>query len=56
MATFEKRGHFWRVKIQRAGLPAQTRSFESRLLTQRWARGVEAEMDQGIRGGVGDGP
>jgi integrase len=48
MATLEKRGHFWRVKIRRAGLPAQTRSFESKLLPQRWARGVEAEMDQGI--------
>ncbi len=48
MATLEKRGHIWRVKIRRTGLPAQTRSFDSKSLAQRWARGVEAEMDQGI--------
>lgn len=48
MATLEKRGQFWRVKIRRAGLPTQTRSFDSKTLAQRSARGVEAEMDQGI--------
>jgi len=30
MATIEKRGQFWRVKIRRAGLPAQTRTFDNR--------------------------
>ena len=48
MATFEKRGNFWRVKIRRIGLPAQTRTFDDKTLAQRWARGVETEMDQGI--------
>ena len=48
MATLEKRGNFWRVKIRRADLPAQTRTFDTKTLAQRWARGVEAEMDQGI--------
>jgi len=48
MATFERRGNFWRAKIRRAGLPAQTRTFDNKTLAQRWARGVEAEMDQGI--------
>ncbi len=48
MATFEKRGNFWRAKIRRAGLPAQTRTFDNKTLAQRWARGVEAEMDRGI--------
>src|SRR5271166_2451297 len=48
VATFERRGNFWRVKIRRAGLPAHTRTFDTKPRAQRWARGVEAEMDQGI--------
>jgi integrase len=48
MATLEKRGPFWRVKIRRAGLPAQTRTFNSRTLAQQWARSVESEIDKGI--------
>ena len=39
MATIEKRGPFWRVKIRRTGLPAQTRTFDSKTLAQQWARG-----------------
>ncbi len=35
MATFEKRGNFWRAKIRRAGLPAQTRTFDNKTLAQR---------------------
>lgn len=30
MATIEKRGRLWRVKIRRAGHPAQTRTFSNR--------------------------
>jgi hypothetical protein len=48
MATIEKRGQFWRVKVRRAGLPAQTRTFDSKTLAQQWARGVESEIDKGI--------
>jgi len=48
MATIEKRGQFWRVKIRRAGLPAQTRTFNSKTDAQQWARGVESEIDKGI--------
>jgi integrase len=48
MATFEKRGPFWRVKIRRTGLPAQTRTFDSKTDAQQWARGVESEIDKGI--------
>ena len=36
MATIEKRGQFWRVKIRRAGLPAQTRTFDNRTQAQQW--------------------
>jgi integrase len=48
MATIEKRGQFWRVKIRRAGLPAQTRTFDNRTRAQQWARGVESDIDKGI--------
>jgi integrase len=48
VATFEKRGPCWRVKIRRAGLPAQTQTFDSKLLAQQWARSVEADIDKGI--------
>jgi len=48
VAAFEKRGKFWRVKIRRASLPAQTRTFDHKTLAQQWARSVEAEIDGGI--------
>jgi hypothetical protein len=48
MATIEKRGQFWRVKIRRTGLLAQTRTFDNRTQAQQWARGVESEIDKGI--------
>jgi integrase len=48
VATIEKRGKFWRVKIRRQGAPAQTRTFESKTAAQRWARGLETELDCGI--------
>jgi integrase len=48
MATIEKRGQFWRVKVRRAGLPPQTRTFDNRTQAQQWARGVESDIDKGI--------
>lgn len=48
MATFEKRGKFWRVRIRRAGAPPQTRSFDDRAQAQKWARSIESEVDAGI--------
>src|SRR5436309_8073565 len=48
MATFEKRGPFWRVKIRRTGLPAQTRTFDSKTDAQQWARSLETEIDNGL--------
>ena len=35
MATIEKRGQFWRVKVRRAGLPAQTKTFDNRTHAQQ---------------------
>ena len=48
MATIEKRGQFWRVKVRRAGLPAQTKTFNNRTHAQQWARSVESDLDKGI--------
>jgi hypothetical protein len=48
MATIEKRGQFWRVKVRRTGLPAQTKTFDNRTHAQQWARSVESDLDKGI--------
>jgi integrase len=48
MATIEKRGQFWRVKVRRVGLPAQTKTFDNRTHAQQWARSVESDLDKGI--------
>jgi hypothetical protein len=48
VATIEKRGKFWRVKIRRQGAPAQTRTFENKTVAQQWARGIETELDSGV--------
>jgi len=47
MATFERRGDYWRVKVRRTGFPAQTRTFDNKALAERWAREVENDMDRG---------
>jgi integrase len=47
MATVEKRGEFWRVKVRRTGFPTQSRTFDNKALAQRWAREIENEMDRG---------
>lgn len=48
MATLEKRGDYWRVKIRRKGFPIQTRSFDTKALAERWSRDIENEMDKGV--------
>lgn len=47
MATLEKRGDYWRVKIRRKGFPVQTRSFDTKAQAERWTRDIESEMDKG---------
>jgi len=48
MATFEKRGDKWRVRIQRRNHPVVTKSFLTKQDAERWSRGVERELDLGI--------
>ena len=47
MATFEKRGNYWRVKVRRRGFPDQTRSFDTKSAATSWAREIESEVDRG---------
>jgi len=47
MATFEKRGQYWRAKIRRKGYPEQTQSFDLKSKAEAWARSIENEMDKG---------
>ena len=37
----------WRVRIRRRGNPVLTRSFRRKIDADAWARGIEAEQDQG---------
>ncbi|MBY0577929.1 MAG: site-specific integrase [Burkholderiales bacterium] len=49
MATFRKRGDYqWQVEIRRKGYPYQTKTLETRVDAEAWARMVEHEMDRGV--------
>jgi len=48
MATFEKRGKFWRVRVRRHGFPEQSRTFDTKAQAQSWARMIEGERDRGL--------
>lgn len=49
MATIQKRGpRQWRVLIRRQGHPVQTRTFDTRVDAETWARSIESEMDRGV--------
>jgi integrase len=48
MATIEKRGDKWRVRIQRRGQPAISNTFVMKQDAERWARGVERDLDLGV--------
>lgn len=47
MASIRKRGSQWQARITRSGYPTVAKSFSSRPEAERWARSIEAEMDQG---------
>ena len=49
MATIRKKGDFqWHVQVRRKGFPSQTKTFETKLDAEKWARDIEGEMDKGI--------
>jgi integrase len=47
MATIRKRNTKWHVQVRRAGIPSQSRSFQSKASAQAWARQRETELDKG---------
>ncbi|MFU2208098.1 tyrosine-type recombinase/integrase [Solidesulfovibrio sp. C21] len=47
MATFRKRGATWNVRIQKKGHPCVSRSFDTLAEAERWAKGVESDIDRG---------
>jgi integrase len=47
MATFRQRGNRWQAQVRRKGQPLETKSFTSRAEAERWARGIEADIDRG---------
>jgi integrase len=47
MATFRNRNGKWQARIQRQGQDPVSKSFGTRQDAERWARQVEAQMDQG---------
>ena len=48
MAALEKRSDYWRAKIRRKGYPIQTRSFDTKVQAEKWARDIKNEMDKGV--------
>lgn len=48
MATFQKRGNYWRAQIRNKQYPPQSRTFDTKAQAETWARSIEAEMDRGI--------
>lgn len=53
MASIIPIGNRWRAQVRRKGLPAQTQTFDTKILAQKWARRVEAGIDAGIAAGLG---
>jgi integrase len=47
MATFRNRNSKWQARIQRQGQVPVSKSFSTRQDAERWARQVEAQIDQG---------
>ena len=47
MASIQRRGKCWRVRVRYQGYPLQSRSFDARAEALAWARQTEADMDRG---------
>jgi len=49
MATIRKKGDYqWHVQIRRKGYPTQTKTLETKVAAETWAREIEGEMDKGV--------
>ncbi len=47
MASIRQRGERWQVRVTRRGYLPETKTFDSYDTAVKWARGIEAEIDQG---------
>ena len=49
MATFRKRGPYqWEAQIRRRGYPAQSKTFNTKVEAEAWAKMIESEMSRGV--------
>lgn len=47
MASFRQRNGKWQARVIRDGYPGQTKTFESKVDAEKWARAIESEIDKG---------
>ena len=47
MASFSRRGSYWRAQIRRKGQPLQNATFDTKAQAETWAREIESRMDRG---------
>lgn len=47
MATFRQRSGGWQVRVRRQGYPDMVKTFKLRQDGEKWARGIERELDMG---------
>lgn len=48
MASFSKRGAYWRAQIRPKGQETISRTFDTKTAAQVWARSIENAMDKGV--------
>ena len=48
MASFSKRGIYWRAQVRTKGQEGSSRTFDTKAEAQVWARSIENAMDRGI--------
>jgi integrase len=48
MASFSKRGDYWRAQVRAKGQETISRTFDTKAQAQIWARSIENEMDRGV--------
>lgn len=56
MASIIKIGDKWRAQVRRKGHPAQTRTFSTKTLAQKWAKALEGDVEQMAAGQIPRGP
>jgi integrase len=55
MASIIQVGDKWRAQVRRKGYPAQTQTFPTKVLAEKWGRQVESEIDAGRAGQLAPG-